>query len=143
MSAPGSLPEDLLSGYLDGELSPVQRAAVEQELARSAAWVAVLAEITDVRARVRALPLPEPPSGFWEAVLDEGARRSRVTRHRVGGPLGWIAGGAAAAVVAVAFLVPSPHHASPSVATLVDSHATRSSLSQDPITQLAPIGFRR
>jgi anti-sigma factor RsiW len=136
------LPEDLISGYLDGELTVEQRTAVEQQLARSTVWAAVLVELTDVRARVRALPVPEAPIGFWDAVLEGRDPVSRA-RRRLGGPLGWVAGGAAAAVVAVAFIVPSPHHASPSVATLVDSHAARSSLSQDPITQLAPIGFPR
>ena len=136
------LSEDMISAYVDGELSAEQRAAVEQELATSVAWSAVLVEITDVRARVRALPVPVAPAGFWDALL-EGRDAIHPGRRRLGGPLGWAAGGVAAAVVAVAFLVPAPHRASPSVATLVDSHATRSSLSQDPITQLAPIGFRR
>jgi anti-sigma factor RsiW len=142
MSDRDRLPEDLISGYLDGELTAEQRAAVEQQLARSTGWAAVLIEITDVRARVRALPVPEAPPGFWDAAL-EGRDPVRRARRRIEGPLGWVAGGAAAAVVVVAFVVPSPHHASPSVATLVDSHAARSSLSQDPITQLAPIGFPR
>jgi anti-sigma factor RsiW len=136
------LPEDLLSGYLDRELSSEQRVAVERELASSPVWVAVLVEITEVRSQVRALPVPEAPLGFWDVVLS-GRDPVRTARRRLGGPLGWVAGSAAAAVVAVAFLVPSPRHASPSVATFVDSHATRSSLSQDPVTQLAPIGFRR
>ncbi|MBV8951198.1 MAG: hypothetical protein JOZ99_10010 [Actinobacteria bacterium] len=143
MSDVGPLPEDLLSGYLDAELTPIERAAVERELARSGEWVAVLAEVTDARARVRALPVPQPPGGFWDVVLDPREPRLATRHRRLGGPLGWIAGGAAAAVVVVALVVPSPHHASPSVGTLVDSHAARSSLSQDPITQLAPIGFRR
>ena len=142
MTDGAALPEDLISGYVDGELTPEQRAAVDQELATSPGWAAILAEISDVRSRVRALPVPEAPSAFWDVILEGGHPVGR-TRRRFGGPLGWVAGSAAAAVVVVAFLVPSPHHASPSVATLVDSHATRSSLSQDPITQLAPIGFRR
>ncbi len=142
MNDAGALPEDLISGYVDGELTAEQRVAVEQELARSAVWVGVLAEITEIRARVRALPTPEAPPGFWDAVLEGRAPVLRA-RSRFPGPLGWVAGAAAAAVVAVAFIVPSPHHASPSVATFVDSHAARAALSQDPVTQLAPIGFRR
>jgi anti-sigma factor RsiW len=142
MTDGSQLPEDLISGYVDGELTAEQRAVVDRQIAVSEAWAAILDEITLVRARVRALPVPEAPVGFWDAILERPAPAAR-SRRRFGGPLGWVAGSAAAAVVVVAFLVPSPHQESPSVASLVDSHATRASLSQDPITQLAPIGFRR
>ena len=111
MNDAGRLPEDLLSGYVDGELTMEQRIAVEQEMARSEGWVAVLAEITEVRSRVRALPVPEAPQGFWEGALERPVPLFRA-RRPFPGPLGWAAGAAAAAVVAGAFLVPSPQPAS-------------------------------
>lgn len=134
-----SLPEDLLSAYLDGELTAPQRAAVEARIATSTSWSRSRREIGDVRDAVRALPVPLAPPGFWEAVLVEVDPVTPLRRRRVPRPLGWVAGSAAAAVVAVAFVVPSPHTTTPSVATMVDSHASRSSLNQDPITQLAPV----
>ncbi|HEY7137877.1 MAG TPA: zf-HC2 domain-containing protein [Acidimicrobiia bacterium] len=132
------LPEELLSAYVDGELTVDERAAVDVQLATSQVWSQLLGEITEVRAAVRSLPVPLAPAGFWESVLldDPAVTPSRL---RVPHPLRWVAGSAAAAVVAVAFVVPSHHTTTPPVATMVDAHASRSSLSQDPVTQLAPI----
>ncbi len=135
------LPEDVLSAYLDGELSAHERAAVERELAASPSWSAILREVREVRAAVRGLPVPEPPEDVFERVLREPVGvASGSTRRRVLGPWRWAAGGAAAAAVVVAFAVPSPHRVTPSVPNQVDSHVTRASLTQDPIMELAPVG---
>jgi anti-sigma factor RsiW len=132
------LPEELLSAYVDGELTVDERAAVDARLAASQDWSQLLVEITEVRAAVRSLPVPLAPPGFWESVLLDDPVTTR-SRLRVPRGLRWVAGSAAAAVVAVAFVVPSHHTTTPRVATMVDAHASRSSLNQDPITQLAPV----
>ncbi|HEX4776093.1 MAG TPA: zf-HC2 domain-containing protein [Acidimicrobiia bacterium] len=138
----GALPEDVISAYVDGELTAAERVAFEQRLGVSPSWADILREVRETRAIVRALPVPEPPPGFLERLLDAAAVASvpatRTTRRALG-PWRWAAGGAAAAAVAVAFLVPSPHRVTPSVPSQVDSHATRASLTQDPIMQLAPV----
>jgi anti-sigma factor RsiW len=135
---PRDLHEDVLSAYLDDELDPQERAEVAARLAASSAWAGVLRDITEVRAAVRSLPVPLAPAGFWESVLLDGGAVPR-SRSRFPRRLGWIAGSAAAAIVAVAFVVPSRHTVTPPVATMVDAHASRASLNQDPITQLAPV----
>ncbi|HZP28289.1 MAG TPA: zf-HC2 domain-containing protein, partial [Acidimicrobiia bacterium] len=57
------LPEDLISAYLDGELAPAERAAVEERVAASSSWATILREVRETRAAVRGLPAPEPPAG--------------------------------------------------------------------------------
>jgi anti-sigma factor RsiW len=138
-----ALPEDLISAYVDGELAPAERGAVERRIGGSPSWADIHREVRETRAVVRGLPVPEPPAGFLERLLDlpvaEPVSTPRSARRRVLGPWRWAAGGAAAAAVAVAFVVPSPHRVTPSVPSQVESHATRASLSQDPIMQLAPV----
>ena len=135
----GALPEDFISAYVDGELAEKDRARVEQALGVSSEWSTILREVRETRAVVRGLPMPEPPAGFLERLLAEPVLAPPTAGRRSLGPWRWAAGGAAAAAVAVAFLVPSPHRVSPSVPSQVDSHATRASLTQDPIMQLAPV----
>jgi anti-sigma factor RsiW len=147
------LPEDLLSAYLDGEVTPEERARVERELAVSPEWRAVLDELTETRALLRNLPVRDAPEGFWADLLthdDAGegggagtppappasltARRRRRTRIA-----GWVAGAAAAAAVVAVILVPRESTVEPPVASLVTSHAARSSVSDEPVSQLAPV----
>src|SRR4051812_14457266 len=64
------LEPDMLSAYLDGELSPDERAAVEAQLAASADWRAELAEVRSTRDALRGLPLREARVGFWDAVRE-------------------------------------------------------------------------
>jgi anti-sigma factor RsiW len=65
----GDLPEDALSAYLDGELTPDARAAVDARLEASPEWRAILAEVRTARDAVRALPVVEPPVGFVDRLL--------------------------------------------------------------------------
>lgn len=134
--------EELLSAFLDDELSPDARAEVEAHLAESADWRAVLAEVRETRDLVRTLPVREAPPGFWDALLEPNiAPPIPIDRPRHGPRIArWLAGAAAAAVVAVVVLVPSQSRVKPSVATMVSTHAARSSLSADPVSQLAPVG---
>lgn len=149
-------PEDLLSACLDDEATAEERALVERELESSAEWRTVLEELRETRTLLRSLPLHDAPAGFWAEVgeasdggTDDGAagggrppaapasitaRRRRRTRVA-----GWVAGAAAAAAIVAVVLVPQETRVKPQVGTLVTSHAARSSVSDEPASQLAPV----
>jgi negative regulator of sigma E activity len=162
----GSLdPDDtVLSAYLDGECTDAERVALDARLADSADLRAVLAEVAAARDAVRGLPLRDAPPGFFERLLAEGlpeapaagpmetlapdpgpapapvdlaARRARRTRR-------WtvVGGAAAAAMIAVVVVVPRPASVTPPVATFTDAHAVRSSLQDDVVSSLVPLGVR-
>lgn len=150
-------PDDtVLSAYLDGECTDAERVALDARLADSADLRAALAEVAAARDAVRGLPLRDAPPGFFERLLAEGlpeasaavptpapvpddlaARRARRTRR-------WTAvgGAAAAAMLAVVVLVPRPASVTPPVATFTDAHAVRSSLQDDVVSSLVPLGVR-
>ncbi len=167
-SGSGSLdPDDtVLSAYLDGECTDAERVALDARLADSADLRAALAEVAAARDAVRGLPLRDAPPGFFERLLAEGlpeapaagpmetpapvpgpapapspvdlaARRARRTRR-------WTAvgGAAAAAMIAVVVVVPRPASVTPPVATFTDAHAVRSSLQDDVVSSLVPLGVR-
>jgi anti-sigma factor RsiW len=127
------LPEDLLSAYADGECTAEERVAIDARLSRDAEWRAILDEIREMRAAVRALPIREPPAGFLDALT---ARRTRR-------PAGLVAAVAAAAAVAMAYLIASPSDSdnavTPAIATLAESHGAAESLHSDPVSSLAPM----
>src|SRR5258705_477203 len=60
-----------LSAFLDGELSEGERVALERHLQRCAACQRALAELRQVRALLRALPVPALPRSF--TLPDSGA----------------------------------------------------------------------
>ena len=155
--------EDLLSAYVDGEVTDEERALVEAQLAESSSTRALLAEIEAARDAVRALPLRDAPPEFWARILDgtgldaddvigdapaapvislESRRESRLPR--------WVAvagGAAVAAVIAAVVLVPGPKQVDPPVASVTEAHAVRNSLDSDAVSSLAPValqaGFHR
>ncbi len=154
--------EDLLSAYVDGEVTDEQRALVEARLAESSSTRALLAEIEAARDAVRALPMRDAPPEFWVRILDgtgldadaviadvpapvvslESRRTSRLPR--------WVAvagGAAAAAVIAAVVFVPGPRQVDPPVASFTEAHAVRNSLDADAVSSLAPValaaGFHR
>jgi len=67
---PDQWSEDLLSAYVDGEVTDEQRALVEARLAESSSTRALLAEIEAARDAVRALPMRDAPPEFWARILD-------------------------------------------------------------------------
>jgi anti-sigma factor RsiW len=153
----GEIPEDALSAYLDGELTPDARAAVEARLDASPEWRAILADVRVARDAVRQLPTAAPPEGFWErvraevdgaddVVVDLDAARAR-RDHRRSRWVAALGSAAAAAVVAAVIITPSTERVRPAVATLSNAHAVRTSTSQDPVGSLASVGkvtgFRR
>jgi hypothetical protein len=71
---------DRLSDYLDGELSPDERAQLEQHLDRCPACAATLAELGAVVERARALAPAEPERDLWPGIASAiGAPRRRET----------------------------------------------------------------
>jgi anti-sigma factor RsiW len=156
---------DFLSGYLDEELSPEERADVEARLAASAELRAELADVRAARDAVRALPVRDARAGFWSAVvahveaadtthalLDSDAAVGRTdaqvatvssldARRRRQVRTAWVAAAvaAAAAVIAV-FVVPGRSEVRPNVTAVATQHAAKSSDVGDSISSLAPVG---
>ena len=164
----GTLDPDMLSAYLDGELTAAERAAVETQLESSPDWRVELAEVRAARDALRGLPERDAPAGFWDAVhagvaadtdeaTDDGvvvAITSPITSPITGArshprrQWAWVAA-SAAAVAAVVAIVVVPHRGevSPNVAAVVAQHGAQGSDNGDPVSLLAPVGplagFRR
>ena len=148
---PADLPEDLLSAYVDGELDPAMRAAVEARLADSAAWRETLAEITEARDAVRALPRLDLTPDAWSQLLgrvgaDEPpslatpgrvATFRRRLREQRGPMIGAVAGAAAVAALIAALAVPNQGRVTPKVATFNTAQQARASAVGDPVSALA------
>jgi anti-sigma factor RsiW len=137
-------PEELISAYLDGEATADERALVEQQLAESEEWRTVLDEVRSTRELLLGLPTREAPTGFWDSMLDPNiappvdldAQRKKRRGKRA---ITWLAGvGAAAAFVAVV-MIPQQSKVKPAVATMVSRHAVRSSVTAEPLSELAPV----
>jgi anti-sigma factor RsiW len=79
MSRPNPFSEELLSAYLDGELSAEQRREVEEVLADSAEQRQVLDELRDLHTQLQQLPRCQLGDEFVERVLQEAQRRSLAT----------------------------------------------------------------
>ncbi|MGJ5629706.1 anti-sigma factor family protein [Nostoc sp. CALU 1950] len=94
---------ELLSAYLDGEVTATERKQVEQWLANDASVQCLYARLLKLRQGLRTLPVPaaqESPEATVQKVLTRLHRRSR---------LNWMLGGAAVAacvIGAVSSLVP-------------------------------------
>ncbi|HSB62436.1 MAG TPA: zf-HC2 domain-containing protein, partial [Vicinamibacteria bacterium] len=71
-----------VTGYVDDALGPWERAEVEAHIATCAACLAQVAAERDLRAGLRALPVPEPRAGFEEDVRRRLAAQPR--RRRAG-----------------------------------------------------------
>lgn len=135
--------DEMLSAYLDGELTEAEQVAVRSRLADSPEWRAELAGVESVRSLVRGLPVHEPPAELWDSLLEPSggpsapagsARRRRISAAR------WLTGAAAAAVVATVLLVPDEASTTPPVATEFDQHHAVESVQGEPIIELASVG---
>ena len=162
------LQPDLLSAYLDGELTDAERVAVEARLEESAEWRDELVEVRAARDALRGLSERDAPPGFWDSVharvaaddpVDEALdatpddpddevvvplTAARGSRRR----WTWIAASVAAVAAVVAIIVvPHRSEVSPNVAAVVAQHGAQGSDNGDPISMLAPVGplagFRR
>jgi anti-sigma factor RsiW len=135
-------PDDRLSAYLDGELDAAEREAVDGYLAASAEWRAERDDIAYARDALRGLPTHEAPAGFWEGVLSPELTRARAQRRSRWPRIAAAAAGVAVAAVVIASLViPSPDRVTPRVPALNDSHAVRSSVSDEPLSHLATLSM--
>ncbi|WP_373524898.1 anti-sigma factor [Nostoc sp.] len=89
---------ELLSAYLDGEVTATERRQVEEWLANDASVQCLYARLLKLRQGLRTLPVPtaqQSPEATVEQVLTRLRRRSR---------LNWIVGGAAVAACAIGAL---------------------------------------
>ena len=138
-------PDDRLSAYLDGELDAAERDAVDGYLAESSEWRAGRDEVAFARDALRGLPAHEARPGFWEEVLSpdmaeaRARRRSRVPRLTAAATAAVAV--AVAAVVVASLVIPSPNRVTPRVPALSDSHAVRTSVSDEPVSQLATLSM--
>jgi hypothetical protein len=64
--------DDLISAYVDGQLSAAERAVVDTHLASCPGCRAELAATEQAKAWVTQLPPVEPPFGFYERMLHDG-----------------------------------------------------------------------
>jgi hypothetical protein len=106
----------LLDAYLDDELAPGERDAVDALLGRSAHARAELADIDRVRSLVRGLGRVDPPFGFYER-LTVGRRRRRAPGLAVA-----VVGAVAAAIVVVVAVTPVADRVAPPVEDLAARH---------------------
>ncbi|TWU11466.1 hypothetical protein CA54_02730 [Symmachiella macrocystis] len=104
--------EELLSAYLDGELSQSERADVAQLLESSPAAQQQLADFQKLSQWMQELPPAQPPQGFAQEVLLQAERRSLLREPTPPAPVtttrrSWLKPtlGIAAAAAAVVFLV--------------------------------------
>ena len=126
-------PGDRLSALLDGELSPEEEAEVQGHLVTCMVCRREMESVGVARLWVRALPPVEPPFGLYERML----LPYRPARRRVA--MAFVGAAAAVAAVLVSVAPARQQPVSPSVATLIEAHAT-SSADGDPLTNLAPAG---
>ncbi len=144
---------EMLSAYLDDELTATERAAVEARLGASSEWRAELEDVRAARAAVRNLPLREAPPGFWDAVRthveantdDDAAPLAPVVplaERRSVRRVAWLAVAAAAVagLVVAVIAVPQRSEVTPNVTAVVAQHGAQGSDTGDPISMLAPVG---
>ncbi|MBW4632658.1 MAG: zf-HC2 domain-containing protein [Iphinoe sp. HA4291-MV1] len=89
---------ELLSAYLDGEVTAAERKQVEEWLANDATVQRLYARLLKLRQGVRTLSVPEPQQSVEETVEQVMARLRRHPR------LVWVAGGAAIAACVISGL---------------------------------------
>jgi hypothetical protein len=111
-------------------------------MAESAEWRAERDEIAYARDALRALPTRQAPTGFWERVFSPELNRARAERSKRWPRIAAAASGVAVAAVVIASLViPRPDHVTPRVPALTDSHAVRTSVSDEPVSRLATLSM--
>jgi len=152
---PGDHLGDALSAFLDDELAPAARREAEAHLAGCPGCRGELEEVAAARRAIRIMPVhatrrplwgdeliaavPGVPGGFGIGAADApwpqpSAHRPAASRRR---RAAWALVAAAAAIVAL--LLPRDPSVAPSLPSLADTHAARASITEDPLSQLAPI----
>jgi anti-sigma factor RsiW len=119
--------DDVLSAYLDDELTPTERVDVEAHLSGCAECRSDLEAEAEVRRLVRDLPAVDAPFGFYERILRDGpganARPERKRRLRFG--LASIAGAVACWLLVLGLVNVNSASASvdPETGTYLSAHA--------------------
>jgi len=135
---------DALSALLDEELPPSMEQGARAHLAGCPECAQEMAAVDQARRWVRALPLVEPPFGFYERMLLDRAQSTAVVfaaRSTLRRRAGLAALGAAAAAVTVLGVgSPSQAPVNPAVPRLIEAHATSASVGADLLSKLAPAG---
>jgi anti-sigma factor RsiW len=120
--------DDVLSAYLDDELTPVERVEVEAHLAACAECRSDLEAEAGVRRLVRELPAVDPPFGFYERILRQGpgAGQAPEKKRRLRFGLANIAGAAAAwlLILGVVNVNSAEGSVEPAPASYVNAHAS-------------------
>jgi predicted anti-sigma-YlaC factor YlaD len=124
-------PGDLLSAYLDGELTPHETEGVRAHLDGCDQCRRELQFIGEARTLVRDLPPVDPPFGLFERMLRPKHRWARAG-------VGALAAGAVASVAVMSLVAPREPHVSTHVAQLVSAHTASASTSGDPISEITP-----
>jgi anti-sigma factor RsiW len=126
--------DDVLSAYLDGELTPDEQGDVDAHLATCAECRADLDAEADVRQLLRDLPAVDPPFGFYERILRDGPEASRAPdkQRRLRFGLGSIAAAVACWLLILGLVNVNSASASidPETDTYLSAHAAASSDAQ-------------
>jgi predicted anti-sigma-YlaC factor YlaD len=129
-----SHPGDLLSAYLDGEITAAVRAQIDAHLQSCGACRDEVAGLARARAAVRSLPMLDPPPVAAVATADPSARWwSRRT-------VAWAAAAAMAAVLGVGVLTGGSDAPPLDLDTLADHHSARMVVDPGIATIRAPAG---
>ena len=76
MNEPNSrIPDELLSAYVDGELSPAEQEQIDHALANDPRLEALLTELRQVRADLQLLPQHRLPLSFSDRVLQSCSKQ--------------------------------------------------------------------
>jgi anti-sigma factor RsiW len=129
-------PSELLSAFLDGELTEQERTQVVEHLANCSACGDELTNLHFARAAVRSLPLIDVPPGLGPA--GEGFAEIRPLTRR---PPVWIAAAAAAILalfVGIATILAPPTTLEVRLDQLSDQYGARTSL-EPAITPRTPV----
>lgn len=117
---------DLLSAYLDGELTPAEQAHVEELLQQSPEHRAELARVEQARSWLRSLPPVEPPEGFIEQAIATANRPAAEPKKHKWGMLNLVATAAVWVLVLGFVTVNRSNSVSPDAANLAQTHTEAS-----------------
>jgi hypothetical protein len=117
---------DVLSAYLDGELTPSEAAAVRELLERSPEHRAELDRVEQARTWLRALPPVEPPEGFTEQAIAAVKRPAAEPKKRKWGMLNLVATAAVWVAVLGFVNMSRSNDVSPDAANLAQTHTEAS-----------------
>ncbi len=138
--------DDLINEYVDGGLTPTERADVERHLAGCARCRALADDLRELTAAARNLPAVEPPAAVWRNLearvrADESPARVGLARRNAfaARPARYVATGlSAAAVLAIATMVglrvgPGSRRAPAAPAAASDRSATTAAPAGDQV----------